>query len=175
MDDKKERVLVTVDTENIYLGVLEKFGRTSRVDFSKLKRLIISNHPIAEIKAIAYIVSDLSSDSRGFIQLVGRLGFETKVEKVKGKGKSTLDIVLAVDVCSKIDEFDTWVLVGGDSDFCPLMNYLKSKGKRTEVLAVQQDLSAKYLRLADKIDFIEEGLLYEKKREPKGEFEVKEK
>ncbi len=49
--------------------------------------------------------------------------------------KWNLDIELAIDVVSRNMDFDTMILMSGDSDFLPLVNFLRRKWKKSYVLS----------------------------------------
>jgi len=49
------------------------------------------------------------------------------------KNKSSIDMNIVVDILKDIDgrfEYDELVIMGGDSDFVPLLQYIRAKGKR---------------------------------------------
>ena len=58
--------------------------------------------------------------------------------------KGNLDVELVVDALISIDQYDTFILFSGDSDFIPLLRALKEKGKEVIVYSTQ-GLSAREL------------------------------
>ena len=52
--------------------------------------------------------------------------------------KSNFDVEISVDALRKIDDFDTFCLFSGDSDFTYLARFLKRKGKKIIVIASGQ-------------------------------------
>jgi len=62
---------------------------------------------------------------------------------------------LTTDAISISQSVDTIILVTGDGDFVPLVEYLKSHGKQVEVLAFSKSASLKLKEIAN--DFIDLG------------------
>ena len=68
--------------------------------------------------------------------------------------KGDWDVGIAVDAIKFSDLIDAIVLVTGDGDFVPLVEYLQiTKGIQTEVIAFSKSASAKLREAAD--DFID--------------------
>ncbi len=66
-----------------------------------------------------------------------RIGFAPKVFKKEDKQKKSkgVDIALATDMLTHAfqNHFDVAILIGGDADYCPLVNRVKSLGKQVWV------------------------------------------
>jgi len=75
--------------------------------------------------------------------------------------KGNLDVELVVDALSAVDEFDTFILFSGDSDFLPLLRALKEKGKEVLVYSTQ-GLSARELLAEPGITYCDIALLRER-------------
>ena len=54
-----------------------------------------------------------------------------------------------IDAIRIAPTLDTLVLVSGDGDFIPLVEYLKNQGKRVEVLAFDKSTSHALIEVAD--------------------------
>ena len=68
--------------------------------------------------------------------------------------KADWDVGMAVDAIRMSDLIDVVILVTGDGDFVPLVEYLKwGKGRTVEVAAFSRSASAKIKEAAD--EFIE--------------------
>jgi len=67
--------------------------------------------------------------------------------------KGDLDAELIIDALKNIDNFDTCILMSGDSDFAPLVDELKARGKWVIVISSKHHISrelierAKYINL----------------------------
>jgi uncharacterized LabA/DUF88 family protein len=63
--------------------------------------------------------------------------------------KGNLDIELALDAYRKKDEYETFVLFSGDSDFEYLLRLLKESEKRIIVISTRKHVSKELLLRAD--------------------------
>ena len=70
-----------------------------------------------------------------------------------GLKKADWDVGIAVDAIRLLPLLDVIVLISGDGDFCPLVEYLKNEGRQVEVMAFGKSASAKLKEMAD--DFID--------------------
>ncbi len=77
---------------------------------------------------------------------------ETGQNSVKGN----LNIELVIDALTDAPHYDTILLVTGDSDFVPLVEALRSRGKRVLVAATQQNVAVD-LRQAIGVNYIDLG------------------
>ena len=66
-----------------------------------------------------------------------------------GMKKADWDVGIVIDAIKTSPSVDAIVLVSGDGDFVPLIEYLKNQGKRTEVMAFGKSGSAKLKESAD--------------------------
>ena len=69
--------------------------------------------------------------------------------------KADWDVGIAVDAIKTAAGVDTIVLVSGDGDFVPLIEYLKNQGKRTEVIAFGKSTSSHLKEVTD--EFLDLG------------------
>ena len=84
---------------------------------------------------------------------------------------------MAIDAVRLANSVEVIVIVSGDGDFVPLVEYLKNQGKQTEVIAFGKSASGKLREIAD--DFVDlcegsdayllKGVLKVKKEEEKKE------
>jgi uncharacterized protein (TIGR00288 family) len=64
-----------------------------------------------------------------------------------------LDVELVIDALNHRDNFDTFILMSGDSDFAPLFDELKKRGKRVIVISAKKHVAielivrAKYVNI----------------------------
>jgi len=63
--------------------------------------------------------------------------------------KADWDVGLAVDAIRTSSNLDVIVLVSGDSDFVPVVEYLKNHGKRVEVVAFGKTSAHELIAIAD--------------------------
>ncbi|MHB8597550.1 MAG: LabA-like NYN domain-containing protein [Ktedonobacteraceae bacterium] len=138
-----ERVGVFVDVANLLYS-----ARTLRmaVDFGKLLDFLRGNRHL--IRAQAYCpTSPQPGDEQMFLQAVKGLGYRITTKNYKtfssGAKKADLDLDLCMDVVRLVDgnAVDCIVLVSGDSDFMPMLDYCSDHGVRVEVAAFDEAMS----------------------------------
>lgn len=139
-----ERVGVFVDVANLLYS-----ARTLRiaVDFGKLLDFLRGNRRL--VRAQAYCpTSPQPGDEQMFLQAVKGLGYRITTKNYKtfssGAKKADLDLDLCMDVVRLVDgkAVDCIVLVSGDSDFMPMLDYCSDHGVRVEVAAFDEAMSA---------------------------------
>lgn len=139
-----ERVGVFVDVANLLYS-----ARTLRmgVDFGKLLDFLRGNRRL--VRAHAYCpTSPQAGDEQMFLQAVKGLGYRITTKNYKtfssGAKKADLDLDLCMDVVRLVDggSVDCVVLVSGDSDFMPMLDYCSDHGVRVEVAAFDEAMSA---------------------------------
>jgi uncharacterized LabA/DUF88 family protein len=74
--------------------------------------------------------------------------------------KGSLNMEIAIDALSESDLYDTAVFVTGDSDFIPLIEALRAKGRRVIVAATQSNASLE-LRQSVGVNFLDLGEIRE--------------
>ncbi len=139
-----ERVGVFVDVANLLYS-----ARTQRIaiDFGKLLDFLRGNRRL--IRAHAYCpTSPQPGDEQMFLTAVKGLGYRITTKNYKtfasGAKKADLDLDLCMDVVRIVDggAVDCIVLVSGDSDFMPMLDYCSDHGVRVEVAAFDEAMSA---------------------------------
>jgi len=139
-----ERVGVFVDVANLLYS-----ARTLRItiDFARLLDFLRGNRRL--VRAQAYCpTSPHSSEDQMFLQAVKGLGYRITTKNYKtfssGAKKADLDLDLCMDVVRLVDgrAVDCIVLVSGDSDFMPMLDYCSDHGVRVEVAAFDEAMSA---------------------------------
>lgn len=77
-----------------------------------------------------------------------------ETDKVRGgHHKGNIDVDLTIDAVHFRDEYDSFVLLSGDSDFESLIKYLKAFGKRCVVMSTKGHVSIELIRQAKFLDF----------------------
>jgi uncharacterized LabA/DUF88 family protein len=151
---------VFIDVQNMYYSAKNLFGQ--KVDFGTIVHEAVASRRL--IRAIAYVVRTESKEEKPFFDALYNLGIETREKDLQvystGFKKADWDVGLAVDAIRLAGNLDAIVLVSGDGDYLPLVEYLQSTGKQVEVLAFGDTASAKLIEAAD--DFIDLGSQKEK-------------
>ena len=82
--------------------------------------------------------------------------------------KANFDVEIAVDAISMMEEFATFILFSGDSDFNYLLRHLKKKGKITIVVSAKHHIAKELVETSDKyIDLRRLQSFIERKRQNK--------
>jgi uncharacterized LabA/DUF88 family protein len=145
-----QRVGVFIDVQNMYYSAKNLFG--AKANFGNIVREATSGRKL--IRAIAYVVRTESKEEQPFFDALYNLGIETKERPLQvfygGEKKADWDVGLTVDAMRLSSSLDAVVLVSGDGDFLPLVEYLKfNQGKQVEVMAFGNTSSAKLKDAAD--------------------------
>jgi len=152
---KDQRVVVLIDTQNLYYSAKNLYQ--SKVDFGQVLKLAVSARKL--IRAFAYVVQTKTGEEKPFFEALINLGIETRIKDLQefygGAKKADWDVGIVIDAVRASNSADVIVLVSGDGDFIPLVEYLKNQGKRVEVLAFGKSTSSKLKEEAD--EFIDLG------------------
>jgi len=153
---KEQRVAVLVDVQNMYHSAKNIFG--ARVNFKEVLKAAVG--PRKLIRAVAYVIHTETPEEKSFFDALSKSGFEVKMKDLQifpgGMKKGDWDVGIAVDAIKFSSLVDAIVLITGDGDFIPLVEYLRlNKGIQTEVIAFKQSASAKLQEVVD--DFIDLG------------------
>ncbi len=151
---KQQRVGIFIDTQNLYHSAKNLYKR--KVNFGEVVKEALTGRVL--IRAIAYVITSEAGDEKGFFDALQKMGIETKTKNLQvfagGAKKADWDVGLAVDAISLSNKLDSVVIVSGDGDFVPLVEYLKlSAGCQVEVVSFGKSTSSKLIEAAD--DFID--------------------
>jgi uncharacterized protein (TIGR00288 family) len=150
---KEQRVGILVDVANMYHSAKNLYKR--RVNFGEILKQVVAGRKL--IRATAYVIKTETGEETNFFEALHQQGFEVKMKDLQifagGAKKADWDVGMAVDAIKLADKLDAIVLVTGDGDFVPLVNYLQNtKSCLVEVAAFRQTTSSKLIDAAD--DFI---------------------
>ena len=152
------RVGIFVDVQNIFYAA-KPFN--ARLDFEKLMELSVGKRRL--IRAIAYVVQSPDVDQSNFISMLQQKSYEVKRKDLRqrsdGSAKGDWDMGMAIDVMSFVDKLDVLVLVSGDGDFVPLVDLVKTRGPRVEVISFTYNTARDLINSADEHIPIEDALL----------------
>lgn len=150
----EQRVGVFIDTQNLYHSAKNLYN--ARVNFGAIMEEVVANRAL--IRAIAYVISTESGEENSFFGALEKLGIEAKTKNIQifnsGAKKADWDVGLAVDAIKMAPKLDTIIIVSGDGDFVPLVEYLQvNEGCQVEVIAFGKSSSSMLRDIAD--DFID--------------------
>ena len=145
-----QRVAVFIDTQNMYYSARNVFNQ--KVNFGNIVKDAVGERKL--VRAIAYVVSTKTGEETPFFEALKKLGIETKekelMEYASGLKKADWDVGIAVDAIKIMDMVDVIVLVSGDGDFIPLVEYIKNRGRIVEVSAFRETTSSRLVESVDK-------------------------
>ncbi len=152
---KEQRVGVLIDAQNMYHSAKNLFG--ARVNFKEVLKTAVAGRKL--IRAVAYVIRTETGEEKTFFNALEKAGIETRVKDLQifygGLKKADWDVGITIDAVKLSPLLDVLVLVTGDGDFIPLLEYLKAKGQQAEVIAFAKSASGKLKEIAD--DFIDLG------------------
>jgi len=151
---KEQRVGIFIDTQNLYHSSKNLYN--SKVNFGQIVKDALAGRRL--VRAVAYVITTESGEEKGFFEALEKVGIETKTKNLQifagGAKKADWDVGLAVDAIKLAPKLDTVIIISGDGDFIPLVEYLQiNEGCQVEVIAFGKSASAKLKEAAD--DFID--------------------
>jgi uncharacterized LabA/DUF88 family protein len=147
---KEQRVGVYIDTQNLYHSGKNLYH--SKVNFGKIVEDALDGRRL--LRAIAYVIATESGEENAFFDALTKMGIETKVKDLQvfgsGAKKADWDVGMAIDAVKMAPKLDAVILVTGDGDFVPLVEYLQmNEGCQVEVASFGKSTSAKLIESAD--------------------------
>jgi len=150
---KEQRVGVFIDTQNLYHSARNLYK--ARVNFGAVLKDAVAGRAL--VRAVAYVITTEAGDEKNFFEALTKLGIETKTKDLQifagGSKKADWDVGLAVDVIKMAPRLDSAVIVSGDGDFIPLVEYLQTIGVQVEVVSFGKSTSGKLREVVD--DFLD--------------------
>ena len=144
-----QRVGIFIDTQNMYYSARFTFGK--KVNFGNIVKDAVGERKL--IRAVAYVVKTKTAEETPFFEALEKLGIELRekdlMEYFSGQKKADWDVGLTVDVIRMLDMLDVVVLVSGDGDYLPLVEYIKNRGRIVEVIAFRETTSTRLFDAAD--------------------------
>jgi uncharacterized LabA/DUF88 family protein len=149
----EQRVGILVDIQNMYYSAKVLYKK--KVNFKEVLRTGVSGRKL--IRAIAYGIKTIEGLEKNFFEALQKAGYEVRTKDLQifpgGAKKGDWDVGITVDAIKLAQHLDVVVLVTGDGDYLPLVQYLQNtKGCRVEIIAFAESASAKLIETAD--DFI---------------------
>ncbi len=143
IDYKNQRVGVFIDVQNMYYSARNLFNQ--KVNFGNVVKKAAGDRQL--IRAVAYVVSTKTGENQPFFDALAKIGIETKekelMEYYGGQKKADWDVGITVDAIRLSENLDVIILVSGDGDYIPLVEYLRSHGKIVEVASFRETTSTR--------------------------------
>lgn len=147
-----QRVGVFIDAQNLYHSARNLYGK--KVNFGNIVQDAVAGRKL--IRALAYVIASESGDEDAFFDALTILGIETKVKDLQifagGAKKADWDVGMAVDAITMSPKLDAVILLTGDGDFVPLVEYLQiHSGVQVEVVSFGKTTSGLLDEVADDV------------------------
>lgn len=158
MRNKEQRVGIFIDVQNLYHSAKNLYK--ARVNFKELIKNLVAGRRL--IRVVAYVVKTESTEGEAaFFEALKQAGIELRIKDIQiypgGVKKADWDVGMAVDAIRMASFLDAVVLVTGDGDFLPLLDYLKwGLGRVVEVAAFSRTAKTEMKEKADEFVAIEE-------------------
>jgi len=151
MIHKSQRIGIFIDIQNLYHSAKHLYS--ARVNYRELIKELVAGRQI--IRVIGYVVkSETALGEASFFEALTKSGIELRIKDLQifpgGIKKADWDVGMAVDAIRMANFLDVIILVTGDGDFVPLVEYLKwGLGREVEVAAFGRSASGKLKEAAD--------------------------
>lgn len=145
-----QRVAVFIDTQNLYHSAKHLYG--AKVNFGAVVDDAVAGRAL--VRATAYVISTEEGSEQGFFEALGKVGIEAKTKDLQifagGQKKADWDVGLAIDAVKLAPKLDAVILISGDGDFIPLVQYLQiNEGCQVEVVSFGRSTSSALIEAAD--------------------------
>jgi len=151
----EQRVAVLMDIQNMYHSAKNIYR--ARVNFKEVLKTAVAGRKL--VRAIGYVIQTETGEEKTFFEALIKMGIETRIKDLQvfygGLKKADWDVGITIDAVKLSPQIDALILVTGDGDFIPLVEYLKGHGRQIEIIAFAKSASSKLIEAAD--DFIDLG------------------
>lgn len=149
---------IYIDAQNLYHSGKNLYH--SKVNFGQIVKDALDGRKL--VRAVAYVISTESGEESAFFDALTKMGIETKIKDLQvfssGAKKADWDVGMAVDAVKLAPKLDAIILLTGDGDFVPLVEYLQmNQGCQVEVVSFGKSTSAKLIEAADHFTDLDES------------------
>lgn len=150
---KEQRVGVFIDAQNLYHSARNLYK--GRVNFGAVVKDAVAGRKL--VRAVAYVITTEGGEEKNFFEALTKFGIETKTKDLQvfhtGTKKGDWDVGLTVDAIKMAPRLDSVVIISGDGDYVPLVEYLQTMGVQVEVVSFGKSTSSKLREAVD--DFVD--------------------
>lgn len=143
------RIGVFIDVQNMYYSARNLFNR--KVNFAAIVEHAVGDADL--VRAIAYTISTKTGDESPFFEALRKNGIEVASKELleynSGVKKGDWDVGITIDIVRMLDMLDVVVLVSGDGDYTPLVDYVRSRGRIMHVMSFRESTSTMLVNAAD--------------------------
>lgn len=153
------RLALLVDEVNAYREARDLFDAVKLDIESMLRRL--QHYTI--IRTILYCVKQSGPEPVGFKHKMSQLGVDVRLKAIRvfanGQRKANWDVELTLDAIEMLDRVDAICLCSHDTDFIPLMIYLRQHGVKVLLMAFAESVAPRLVEAADEFVPIRHDML----------------
>ncbi len=147
---KAQRIAILIDVQNLYHSARNLYN--ARVNFKEVLKAAVAGRSL--VRALAYVIKTESGEEKTFLEALTKIGIETRIKDLQifpgGMKKADWDVGMAMDAVKLGNRIDAIVLMSGDGDFIPLIDYLHEvNGIQVEVAAFGRSSSQKLKEVCD--------------------------
>lgn len=143
-------VYAFIDSQNLNLGVLSQGGK---LDFRKFRQYLKLKHNVSK----AFLFIGYVEENKVLYDYLKRSGYicifkkviEYKDKDIATKGNIDADLVLHAMI--EYPHYDKAIIVSGDGDFYPLIEYLQKKSKLLKIITPNKKYSSLLLKFLPNI------------------------
>jgi uncharacterized LabA/DUF88 family protein len=130
---------VFVDVPNLFHSCKKKYS--ARLDYQRLYDEIVAEHgPIHKAVAYGLNVAEEADKFKSCLKIIGFQCQWRQLQKIRGTDnfkKAEVGVAIAMDVVRHASRVDTVVLVSGDANLVPAVEWLKEQGVKCLVYGVR--------------------------------------
>jgi uncharacterized LabA/DUF88 family protein len=168
--------LCLIDSQAVYFQLRERFGKTSRCDYRKLRELIdrvtVGSDPDPVhcfVDAAVFVVAYQSFNVTGFVSMLRRFNFTVNRKDVatfetSGQGVNTKDNSCSTEIIAeairKADRYQRFIFGSGDGSLLPAVRALKEKGKEVWALTLPEALNSTMASEVDRVIALDESIVW---------------
>ena len=132
-----EKIALFIDAANLSIMCRDCLRRD--IDYEKLLVFFSENSSIQQAYYYTAVENERDLYTNSFYFALKKIGYYLVTKPLKifanGEKKGNLDIEIALDMLECADKVDRVVLFSGDGDFAPLLEQMRRKGVKTEVVS----------------------------------------
>ena len=159
---ESQRVGVFVDVQNMFHSA--KNLVKGKINYERFLEGVVAGRQL--VRATAYITQKQGINQSNFHDALIRFGYDLRVKELrvrensdgsKSVARGSWDVGMSLDIMAMSNKLDVVVLCAGNGEFSHLIEALKAKGIRTEVVGFDRSTAVELRKLADEFVPIEDS------------------
>lgn len=147
------RVMIFIDAANVVYS-LKDLGW--KIDYKRFQKYFVRRVNLIDIYFYTAFF-DNDAGRKNMLEMLSRKGFKIRSKEVKVirktdggvLHKANCDVELTMDAMLLHSEFDTAILMSGDSDFVPLIKFLQSNKKKVLIISTRGHVARELIDSSD--------------------------